>query len=224
MKLLDEIIEGAVSDTQPIGTVLRKCLVLERQVKNEKFRIWLNNELDGYDNVDELPDYRTINSIFRGFFIGFAGSKISDQPLALHVMEEKHRKLVEKVRLGQPAASYEGRPDKSADGSLPWPPSLTTKYQTKFIESFVLNRAWQEVPGSCMVGLVETVRNLRFALDIKDQLGEDEQSVEQLPAETVEKSVINNIYGGNVFIAALAETISQVAHTNIVAGGRERFV
>ena len=30
MKLLDEIIGGAVNDTQPIGTVLRKCLVLER--------------------------------------------------------------------------------------------------------------------------------------------------------------------------------------------------
>ena len=36
-----------------------------------------------------------------------------------------------------------------------------------------------------MVGLVETVRNrvLRFALDIKDQLGEDQESVAQLPAE-----------------------------------------
>jgi hypothetical protein len=52
----------------------------------------------------------------------------------------------------------------------------------------------------------------------KDQLGEDQESVAQLPAETVEKLVINNIYGGNVFIAADAETISQVAHTNIVAG------
>jgi hypothetical protein len=216
MKLLDEIIEGAVSDTQPIGTVLRKCLVLERQVKNEKFRIWLNNELDGYDNTEELPDYRSINSISRGFFVGIAGGQINDQPLNLYVMEEKHRKLVDKVRLAQPAASYEGRPDKSAGGSLPWPPPLTTKYQTKFIENFVLNRAWQEVPGSCMVGLVETV--LRFALDIKDQLGEDQESVTRLPAETVEKSVINNIYGGNVFIAAHAEAISQVAHTNIVAG------
>jgi hypothetical protein len=221
MKLLAEIIEGAVSDTQPIGTVLRKCLVLERQVKNEKFRIWLDNELDGYNNdAHELPDYRSINSISRGFFVGFAGAQIKDQPLNLWVMEEKHRKLVEKVRLAQPAASYEGRPAKSADGSLPWPPPLTTRYQTKFIEDFVLNRAWQEVPGSCMVGLVETVRNrvLRFALDIKDQLGEDQESVAQLPAEMVEKSVINYIYGGNILIAAHAETISLVAHTNIVPG------
>jgi hypothetical protein len=220
MKLLDEIIEGAVSDTQPIGTVLRKCLVLERQVKNEKFRIWLNNELDGYDNVDELPDYRTIHSISRGFFVGYAGSQVKDQPLSLHVLDVKDRELVDKVRLAQPVASYEGRPEKSADASIPWPPTLTVKYQQKFTQNFVLNRAWQEVPGSCMVGLVETVRNrvLRFALDIKDQLGEDQDSVAKLPAETVEKSVINNIYGGNVFIAAHAETISQVAHTNIVAG------
>jgi hypothetical protein len=220
MKLLDEIIEGAVSDTQPIGTVLRKCLVLERKVKNEKFRIWLNSELDGYDNVDDLPDYRTINSISRGFFVGFAGAQINDQPLSVYVLKPEDRKWVDKVRLGAPVASYEGRPNKSADGSLPWPPWLTTRYQEKFIENFVLNRAWQEVPGSCLVGLVETVRNrvLRFALDIKDQLGEDQESVAQLPAETVEKSVINNIYGGNVFIAAHAETISQVAHTNIVAG------
>ena len=220
MKLLDEIVEGAVSDTQPIGTVLRKCLVLERQVKNEKFRTWINNELDGYDSVDELPDYRSINSISRGFFVGYAGSQINDQPLSLHVMDAKDRKLVDKVKLAQPVASYEGRPDKSANASIPWPPSLTTKYQQRFTQNFVLNRAWQEIPGSCLVGLVETVRNrvLRFALDIKDQLGEDQESVELLPAETVEKSVINNIYGGSVFIAAHAETISQVAHTNIAAG------
>jgi AbiTii len=219
MKLLDEIIEGAVSDTQPIGTVLRKCLVLEQQVKNEKFRTWLNNELDGYDDHGELPDYRCINSISRGLFVGVAG-QINNQPLNIWVMENEHRKLVDKVRLGQPVASYENHSDKSADGALPWPPVLTTKYQDKFIKGLVLNRAWQEVPGSCMVGLVETVRNrvLRFALDIKDQLGDHQESVAQLPAATVERSVINNIYGGNVFIAANAETISQVAHTNIIAG------
>ena len=170
--------------------------------------------------AEELPDYRLINSISRGFFVGYAGSQINDQPINLFVMPEKDRKFVDKVRLAQPVASYEGRPNKSADASLAWPPWLTTRYQEKFMPDFVLNRAWQEVPGSCMVGLVETVRNrvLRFALDIKDQLGEDQESVAQLPAETVEKSVINNIYGGNVFIAAHAETISQVAHTNIVAG------
>ncbi|MCW2218784.1 hypothetical protein M2232_002316 [Bradyrhizobium japonicum] len=220
MKLLDEIIDGAVSDTQPIGSVLRKCLVLEQQAKNEKFRAWLNNELDGYKSEQELPDYRLINTISRGFFTGYAGSQINDQPLALHVLEKEDRELMRKVRLAQPAASYESIPDKGTDASLPWPPELTVKYQSKFFQHYALNRAWQEVPASCLVGLVETVRNrvLRFALDIKDQLKDDQETVSSLPAEKLEKSVVNNIYGGNVFIAANAEQINQAAHTNIVAG------
>jgi AbiTii len=139
MKLLDEIIEGAVSDTQPIGTVLRKCLVLERQVKNEKFRIWLNNELDGYNNVDELPDYRTINSISRGFFIGYAGSQINDQPLALHVLEEKDRKFVDKVRLTQPAASYLGHPKNQAMGfDIPY---LDGGVMRRYVPDFLVRAA-----------------------------------------------------------------------------------
>jgi AbiTii len=40
--LLDEIINAAVDNKVPIGTLLRKCLVLEQQVKNEKFRAWLD--------------------------------------------------------------------------------------------------------------------------------------------------------------------------------------
>jgi hypothetical protein len=66
MKLLDEIIEGAVSDTQPVGTVLRKCLVLERQVKNEKFRIWLNYELDVTTKSMSSPTTASLRSVSRG--------------------------------------------------------------------------------------------------------------------------------------------------------------
>ena len=56
--LLDEIIDATVDEKVPIGTLLRKCLVLEQQVKNEKFRAWLDHELDGYDQIEELPPYR----------------------------------------------------------------------------------------------------------------------------------------------------------------------
>jgi hypothetical protein len=117
----------------PIGILLRKCLVLEQQVKSEKFRAWLSRELDGYDQTEELPPYRVFNCVNKGLFIGIA-MRMNDQPIPVHVMEEKDRKLIEKVYLHQPAASYEGQPDKSANASLPWNPSLTTKYQTKFFE------------------------------------------------------------------------------------------
>jgi AbiTii len=81
MALLDEIIDAAVDEKVPIGTLLRKCLVLEQQVKNEKFRAWLDHELDGYDRQsEELPPYRVFNCLNKGQFIGTA-VRMNDQLL-----------------------------------------------------------------------------------------------------------------------------------------------
>jgi hypothetical protein len=225
MTLLDEIIDAAVDEKVSIGTLLRKCLVLEQQVKNEKFRTWLDRELDGYDKMEEgLPPYRVFNCVNKGLFVGIA-MRMNDQPIPVHVMEEKDRKLIEKVYLHQPAASYEGRPDKSANAVLPWNPSLTTKYQTKFFEDsdLVLNRAWQEIPGSVLVGLLEQIRTrvLRFALELKENLPPNAADPKQVSPAVVERSVVNNIYGGNILIASHAENVSQMAHTTIAAGDIE---
>src|SRR5262245_16257568 len=122
MALLDEIIDAAIDEKVPIGSLLRKCLVLEQQVKNEKFRAWLNRELDGVkDQIEDIPPYRVFNCVNKGLFIGTA-ARLNDQPLPIHLMEESDRKLIEKVHLHQPAASYEGRPDKGTDMGLPWNP------------------------------------------------------------------------------------------------------
>ena len=160
----------------------------------------------------------------KGVFIGIA-MRMNDQPIPIHVMEEKDRKLIEKVYLHQPAASYEDRADKSANAYLPWNPSLTTKYQTKFFRDsdLVLNRAWQEIPGSVLVGLLEQIRTrvLRFALELKENLPPDASDPKQVSPAVVERSVVNNIYGGNILIASHAENISQMAHTTIAAGDIE---
>jgi hypothetical protein len=222
MSLLDGIIEAATDEKVPIGTLLRKCLVLEQTFKNEKFRVWLNKELDGYDNEDELPPYRVFGAISYGHFIGSFGRQLSNQPLSLHVLERKDYERMSRCPLPQPASSYEERPNKDEDAQLPWDPALTTKYQTKFFQGgdMVLNRAWQLIPGSVLVGLLENVRNrvLRFALDLKSELGPDSPTVEKIPSATIERSVVNHIYGGNILIASNAENISQLAHTTISAG------
>ena len=221
MALLDDIIEAATDDKVPIGTLLRKCLLLEYQVKNEKFRAWLNNELDGYDRdrEDEIPSYRVFTCLNKGLLIG-PGLRSDHQPLSLHVMEDNDRKLVEKVYLDQPAASYDGRPNKLADAHIPWSPTLTAKYQRSFFTGAVINRAWQEIPGSVLVGLTEQVRTrvLRFALDLKDALPASNSDPKEVPPATVENSVVNHIYTGNILIASHAENVSQIAHTTVAVG------
>lgn len=223
MKLLDEIIEMATDDKEPIGSLLRKCLVLERQLKNDKFRAWLNLELDGYDRdkEDDFPDYRVFNCVNKGDFLGLT-FRLTDQPISLHVMSERDQKILAKVHLHQPAASYDGRPNRDNDAALPWNPALTAKYQRKIYEGGepTLVRAWQEIPGSILVGLLEQVRTrvLRFALDIKDNIAPDSPDATDVPAALIEHSVVNHIYGGNILIASHAENFSQIAQTNVSEG------
>jgi hypothetical protein len=65
-----------------------------------------------------------------------------------------------------------------------------------------LNRAWQEIPVSVFVGLIDTIRTrvLRFALELKDELGLVSEDLKELPKEKVDQSVITYIFGGtNVF-------------------------
>ena len=223
MALLDDIIEAATDDKLGIGTLLRKCLVLESQIKNDKFRTWLNSELEGYDRDDEadFPDYRVFNCINKGDFYGLT-VKMSGQPISLHIMDERDRKMLEKVYLHQPAASYEGRKGHDTDAALQWNPTITAKYQSRIYQNGepTLIRAWQEIPGSVLVGLLEQVRNrvLRFVLDLKDNLPAETDSAKQLPPAVVERSVVANIYGGNILIASHAENVSQIAQTNITEG------
>jgi hypothetical protein len=220
MKLLDEIIEMTTDDKAPIGSLLRKCLVLERQLKNEKFRAWLNLELDGYDRdrEDEFPDYRVFNCVNKGDFLGLR-VQLTGQPISLHVMDERDRRMLQKVHLHQPAASYD---EKKGDATLPWNPALTAKYQRRIYEDGdpALLRAWQEIPESILVGLLEQVRTrvLRFALDIKEILPPDSPDATHISSSVVEHSVVNNIYGGNILIASHAENFSQIAHTNVSEG------
>jgi len=87
----------------------------------------------------------------------------------------------------------------------------------------VLNRAWQEIPGSVLVGLLEQIRTrvLRFALELNENLPPNAADPKQVSPAVVERSVVNNIYGGNILIASHAENISQMAHTTIAAGDIE---
>ena len=52
MKLLDDIVELASNDKEPIGNVLRKCLILESELPNNAFKGWLDREL--VDRIQRL--------------------------------------------------------------------------------------------------------------------------------------------------------------------------
>ena len=65
VSLIEEVQNNCVSDNLSIVDMLRKSLILARRLKIEEFEKWIKLELDGYNDIDELPKYRIIEGLLK---------------------------------------------------------------------------------------------------------------------------------------------------------------
>jgi hypothetical protein len=224
MKLIDEIIQMASDGKTPIADGLRKCLVLSFQLKNDKLKEWVEKELNGFNKDDVVPKYREAMFHSKGNFSGPGGARATNRPLPIMILAREHWGLLTS-RMAQPIGAYEslvvGGPKQGV--SIAWPPDLIVEYQESFINGFALSSAWQEVPMSKVIGLCEEVRNrlLRFALEIKEEIGDGDGEPSAVPAAAVEAAVTNYIYGATNVIAGTATHFNQIGNVVIAAGDFE---
>src|SRR6266699_1825194 len=218
MKSVDEIVSTAVDSSQSITTLLRQCMVLAYELKNEKLKQWVERELNGYGQGEEVPEYRRVPITAKGTFHGGFGASIENRPLPSLILDEQHRRWAETAMLTQPVAVYDSSGGKNA--LIYWPTNLVTFYQTKFIEGYALVSAWQEIPGGAFVSLIDVVRNriLKFALEIREELGVVGDRPASVPSEKVDAAVTNFIFGGTNVIAGVAQNFAQIASINVGKG------
>jgi hypothetical protein len=221
--LLDEIIRLAEDDKQSLPNLLRKCLRLASDLKNNELKTWANQELNGYDGASQVPPYRIVRAHAYGNFAGWFNSWYSNHLIVSAVMDEKHRKWAEEAHLVQSVAALDDLAKlDAAKGSFtsPWPSNLVALYQTRLMQDCVCHEAWQEIPKSVIVEILDTVRNktLNMALEIREELGSSQNDLKHIKPEEQERIqniVINNL-GGNVALGDLDASGS----TTIIAGDR----
>jgi hypothetical protein len=224
--LLDEIISLALDDQASLASILRKCLVLASELKNEQLRNWANQELDGYKGATEVPAYRRYGANAYGHFVGYAWSQHPRHLIPSGVLPKELRHWAESVDVQQSVGSLDDL-RKSAKGAVitfPWPPNMVALYQDKLVVGMMCHNAWQELPTSALVEILETVRNttLRMALDIRDKLpatqADNLSSLEPEVKQTVNQVIIKKLENfGNVALGDL----SLDKQTIIVAGDRK---
>lgn len=223
---LDDVIASSLDDNTSIAGLLRRCLVLSYHLNNDALKKWVESELNGYGAEDQLPRYREVNAPAKGLMLGTGGSTINDQPLPSALMNEEHRHFAESVRLTEPIAAYQELRNQSGNGGsgrarVEWPANLTGKYQKTFFgASFVLNRAWQEIPSAAFVSVVDTVRTriLTFALELQKEVGKIPGNViASIPSKIVQTHVVNIILGNNNVLSSSAGDIN--IHANQIVAG-----
>lgn len=86
MQKRSKVIIDLINNNINVEQALEILDLLLQNVKNNKIKKWLSNEINGYDKNDDLPDYRIVSTNLKGSYIigsTFNGIKGTNQPLPL---------------------------------------------------------------------------------------------------------------------------------------------
>lgn len=206
--LLDDIINLALDSKQPLPDILRKCLLLAHELKNERLKQWANQELNGYGDGQDLPDYRIVYGRAKGNFVGPGHIQFNSYFIPPVVLQEEDRHWAMTLPLAQSVSAYSDVVRNATTGSFvfPWPGDLLLYYQQRLMQGgFICHSAWQEIPVNVLVELLDAVRNrtLNMALQIKDELGTSYDDLGRIQPQEAKKvdSIIIQTTGGNTNVA-----------------------
>lgn len=204
MSLLRDIQNAAVDPTTDIATLLRKCKILAVRLGSEKFKKWVDNELNGYDKIDELPEYRVLNTESYGHFSGAFGSGLKNVQIPPSCLPKEFRDRITKSYLMAPISGYasliNNRDRNNAQEQ--WPADMLAYFGQQIYRGMNCLSAWKVIPYNALVALVDTIRTrvLNFALEIEDEApnaGEAPANVQPLSQDRISQ-VFNTYISGNV--------------------------
>lgn len=148
MSLLRQIQDAAIDSSIDLPTLLRKCKVLAARLGNDDFKRWIDNELSGYDNVGDLPEYRILSVNSKGHFSGAFGSGMRYADIPLICLPEEFRENLGHSYLMQPIAAMASLVANGTSGTLqePWNPDIVAHFGQRIYERMV-----------CMQGRIQPV-------------------------------------------------------------------
>jgi len=186
-----ELQRDALDRSILVPDLLRKAFLIAHKLNISEFKVWTNRELNGYENVEEVPDYRVVQGIIKAWkpFKGWQPVIFSD---------EKVQKTLSIKRFLHSISEIETmiNRDKKEFIHMPFPPSIGKQLQEAIgFETQVTLM----VPISSLVRITDTVRTIILNWSLK--LEEDGIIGEGLSFTPLEKEkskllsyCINNFY------------------------------
>ncbi|OOE32468.1 hypothetical protein BZG04_15205 [Salinivibrio kushneri] len=221
MSLLRDIQNSAIDANEPISTLLRKCKILAVRLGSEEFKSWVENELNGYFDRDEIPEYRIMSVGCKGHFSGGFGSGMHNAEIPSRCIPKDFREGLYTSYLAQPISSIESLIEDSDGGTVqePWPSDVTAHFGMNMYQGMNCLQAWKVVPVNALVGILDMIRNkvLNFVLEIESE--DPEAGDAPINSKPVAEEKVNQIFHtyitGNVQnVATGSNNVSQHAIKN----------
>ncbi len=194
MSIVLRLQKKCLDKNEDLQDLLREALVISKKLKLKDFEQWIKLELQGYKNIDEVPEYRKIRQTLQFFnpYHGWQNAELTNQlsevmgiaPILEPISEIEY--VISKSENGL----YIPVPDKIAK-------TLRELYNLDFKSRFLIH----ETP---VYGIIEQVRNLLLEWTLKLEedniLGNDDLIFSDDEKKAAQSIHIENFHGvmGNV--------------------------
>lgn len=204
MKLIEEIIEMLSSESPNLNNALFKTKVLLHKLGEKDLIAWVDSELNGYQDSEELPNYRVLSVTVLGNFSNMA-YRYTEQPLPLFHLDEKLRKNIETTYLRQSIAVIESYAKDDSHLAITIPPELYPTLSKGLDPSYSVDRAWGKHQAGSMLQVINEIRSrlLDFVLQLSDRIPnevENEKMKEKSKEIGTSELFRNAVFGDNISI------------------------
>jgi len=187
--LVIELQKDLYDSESKVTDILRKAYILASKLNIPDFKIWINNELNGYNDYEIIPDYRKVQGDLKGLnpYRGWIPVMIPDS---------KNEEILKTRKLGESIPELENLVNNSKDSLYIMLPDNFSKY-LNFPTKVRFN-----IGQSQIVSIIEKVKNiiLEWSLKLEEDkiLGENMTFSKEEKETAADKNYTVNHFYGNI--------------------------
>ena len=220
MKLIDDIIDILSSDTGKLSDALIKTKVLLHKVGHKELVPWVNSELNGYPDIDSLPEYRILPA--QVLVNASNGAyRVTSHHIPMGHLNEKHRESLETARMEQSLAVLEKFTENDEGNLQAHIPMESYGILGEGLgNSYQIESAWCAISHASVLQILIQVRSrlLDFVLELNDQFPSelDEEQVKERIGSVDTKNLFKSaIFGDNTTILVGSSNSQTVSNINL---------
>jgi hypothetical protein len=146
VSLIQQLQNDILDPKTSLNTILRRAKVLASTLRNEEFKKWLDNELDGYRDRSAVPDYRRSHGENRGNFVSSLGSSAKNLLIPLSCLPGSSRNYYEEAVIHQGVGALQHLIESDPTNStlrIMWPVDLVASVASDIYQGYHCISAWQ---------------------------------------------------------------------------------
>ncbi len=194
-----KIIELTKNVNNSLEHALLETMELAYDLGDSELASWVESELNGYKNREQIPDYRTVNCHVRGVLRN-GGEIIKDTAIPILHLNEDFRNELTRIRFGQNVSALESLAEARDSDTFSGPllPEVVSRIGVNMPSDYIIVTAERITTKQQVRQILSTIRGrlLKFLLAIKGKLNGGSGNPKNITRQDTEK-LFNSIIMGD---------------------------